>query len=358
MARGFNAWQCVHCGEVRAEHDILFGTVPPERIAQWRPECVYCRAPPLVDHFAGVRLPSRQRTPGSASPRLGTPAVAGAGSTTGSLGATSPRLSPLRPPGTAPASPTGGLGSTLASTLPSRPATAATATAFAPHVRRQDDHLLRRDLCSRTLRSGGRAVRLRELGPEGGRPKQHAFGPFGHKLPPSPTLADAGGAHTARAFGARPGSSSAAPLVPKQPTSPRAYPPPGLNISGGPRSHAPQHAHRRIRAKPAPPTRASEFTPKLDRAMMLKLLRETNMTRTELYRLFNRFKALCQLSGTPGSINKQNFRNGVSSLAFEDDTFVDRVFSLLDEECVGRRAPHQRRRACTRRRGRCPPCHR
>ena len=28
------------------------------------------------------------------------------------------------------------------------------------------------------------------------------------------------------------------------------------------------------------------------------------MTRTELYRLFNRFKALCQLSGTPGSINK------------------------------------------------------
>ena len=55
-----------------------------------------------------------------------------------------------------------------------------------------------------------------------------------------------------------------------------------------------------------------------------QLLHETNMTRTELFRLFNRFKALCQLSGTPGSINKQNFRDGVSSLAFEDDTFVNR----------------------------------
>jgi len=69
--------------------------------------------------------------------------------------------------------------------------------------------------------------------------------------------------------------------------------------------------------------------------MMLKLLRETNMTRTELYRLFNRFKALCQLSGTPGSINKRNFKDGVSSLAFEDDAFVDRVFALLDEDQSG-----------------------
>jgi len=69
--------------------------------------------------------------------------------------------------------------------------------------------------------------------------------------------------------------------------------------------------------------------------MMQKLLNETNMTRNELYRLFNRFKALCQLSGTPGSINKENFRDGVSSLAFEDETFVDRVFGLLDDDGSG-----------------------
>ena len=55
------------------------------------------------------------------------------------------------------------------------------------------------------------------------------------------------------------------------------------------------------------------------------------MTRTELYRLFNRFKALCLLSGTPGFINKEMFKDGVSSLAFEDDHFVDRVFEILDE---------------------------
>ena len=37
------------------------------------------------------------------------------------------------------------------------------------------------------------------------------------------------------------------------------------------------------------------FAPKLDRNMMQELLQDTNMTRTELYRLFNRFKALCQV---------------------------------------------------------------
>ena len=59
------------------------------------------------------------------------------------------------------------------------------------------------------------------------------------------------------------------------------------------------------------------------------------MTRTELYRLFNRFKALCQLSGTPGRCSKKIFKDGVSSLAFEDDEFVDRVFNLLDENGSG-----------------------
>jgi len=69
--------------------------------------------------------------------------------------------------------------------------------------------------------------------------------------------------------------------------------------------------------------------------MLQGLLRETNMTRTELFRLFNRFKALCQLSGTPGSIDKKTFKEGVSSLAFEDDAFVDRIFQLLDEDGSG-----------------------
>ena len=42
-----------------------------------------------------------------------------------------------------------------------------------------------------------------------------------------------------------------------------------------------------------------------------------------------------QLSGTPGSIDKKTFKEGVSSLIFEDDTFVDRVFTLLDDDHGG-----------------------
>ena len=77
------------------------------------------------------------------------------------------------------------------------------------------------------------------------------------------------------------------------------------------------------------------FAPKLDKPMLKRLLQETSMTRTELFRLFNRFKALCQISGTPGSIDKKTFKEGVSSLAFEDDTFVDRIFQLLDDDGGG-----------------------
>lgn len=77
------------------------------------------------------------------------------------------------------------------------------------------------------------------------------------------------------------------------------------------------------------------FAPKLDRQKLSELLSDTNMTRSELYRLFNRFKALCQLSGTPGSINKKTFKEGVSSLAFEDEAFVNRVFYLLDKDSSG-----------------------
>lgn len=81
--------------------------------------------------------------------------------------------------------------------------------------------------------------------------------------------------------------------------------------------------------------RPDGFSPKLTRAMLRQLLQDTNMTRTELYRLYNRFKALCVLSGTPGHISKTQFKDGVSSLAFEDDVFVDRVFNLLDENNSG-----------------------
>ena len=90
--------------------------------------------------------------------------------------------------------------------------------------------------------------------------------------------------------------------------------------------------HRRRRP---PRRRGDKFSPRLTPEMLRSLLTQTNMTRTELYRLFNRFKALCKLSGTPGSISKETFKDGVSSLAFEDDVFVDRVFQLLDEDSSG-----------------------
>jgi len=85
----------------------------------------------------------------------------------------------------------------------------------------------------------------------------------------------------------------------------------------------------------APPPFGSFFAEKMDRKQMKELLQTTNMTRAEIYRLFNRFKALCQLSGTPGSIGKTTFKEGVSSLFFEDDAFVDRVFNLLDADGSG-----------------------
>ena len=37
------------------------------------------------------------------------------------------------------------------------------------------------------------------------------------------------------------------------------------------------------------------FEPKLERSMLKDLLSQTTMSRSELYRLFNRFKALCQV---------------------------------------------------------------
>lgn len=137
-----------------------------------------------------------------------------------------------------------------------------------------------------------------------------------------------------------------------QPSSPRSGSPMGpalttgngrrcrvasrLNAGGGRDDSAATLARRRD-PRPRAMQHAENvfFAPKLERPVLNELLQTTNMTRTELYKLFSRFKALCQLSGTPGSIDKKTFKEGVSSLAFEDDAFVDRVFALLDEDGSG-----------------------
>ena len=328
--QGHNEWQCVHCHQWRPAAKIVWGTVAPEHIDIWRPECTLCRtAPPLDLELPSLMGVSNRSMGRATTPRLGTPRLGTPGSS-GSPRAVTAHLSPLQQ---RPISPQGALSITT-STLNSRPTTAA--STYPPHARAESEYAMRSDLCSRTLR-GGKAVRLRELGTEGKRPRQHAFGPFCHRLPPSPMSADADALVPEWSDPSR----VSTPLHHAAP-SPNAtmvpVPPLGSSrksMSGPAQSPRRGHANYVIRAKPAPPMKGSEFKPKLDRVMMRKLLHETNMTRTELYRLFNRFKALCQLSGTPGSINKKNFKDGVSSLAFEDDTFVDRVFDLLDEDSSG-----------------------
>lgn len=63
-----------------------------------------------------------------------------------------------------------------------------------------------------------------------------------------------------------------------------------------------------------------------------ELIHSTNYTERELYKLFNRFKALAALSSTPTGIDKDTFRRGVPMLSVEDNLFVDRVFEVLDED--------------------------
>jgi hypothetical protein len=116
-----------------------------------------------------------------------------------------------------------------------------------------------------------------------------------------------------------------APL--RRPMPPRA----GREILTEPASAA-NGAH----AKPPSPRKDQTKVPRrpsllgpgfMDTAMLRRLLRETSMSRTELFTLFNRFKALCKLSGsTTSSIDKKTFKDGVATLAFEDDTFADRIF--------------------------------
>mmetsp|Transcript_17104 Transcript_17104/g.36699 ORF Transcript_17104/g.36699 Transcript_17104/m.36699 type:complete len:398 (+) Transcript_17104:433-1626(+) len=107
----------------------------------------------------------------------------------------------------------------------------------------------------------------------------------------------------------------------------------GGHTSSACRSHGSGRGNGRAPGR-APP-HSHSYSPKLDHERMQALLKETAMTRTELFRLFNRFKALCKMSGTPGAIDKKTFKEGVSSLAFEDDAFVDRIFKLLDEDGSG-----------------------
>ncbi len=63
-----------------------------------------------------------------------------------------------------------------------------------------------------------------------------------------------------------------------------------------------------------------------------KLTQETQYHRRELLILFNRFKALCSMAGTPNGIDKETFRKGVPLLSVEDDLFVNRVFACLDTD--------------------------
>jgi Ca2+-binding EF-hand superfamily protein len=65
------------------------------------------------------------------------------------------------------------------------------------------------------------------------------------------------------------------------------------------------------------------------------LLRQTNYNRRELYVIYVRFKALCALSPSPRGIDKITFKKGVSRLAVEDEMFVNRVFSLVDDDGSG-----------------------
>lgn len=66
-----------------------------------------------------------------------------------------------------------------------------------------------------------------------------------------------------------------------------------------------------------------------------RLLKKTNYNRRELYVIYVRFKALCALSPSPHGIDKRTFKKGVARLAVEDDRFVNRVFSLVDDDGSG-----------------------
>lgn len=79
----------------------------------------------------------------------------------------------------------------------------------------------------------------------------------------------------------------------------------------------------------------SELHGFLSQKNIKSLLKQTNYNRRELYVIYVRFKALCALSPTPHGIDKHTFKKGVARLAVEDDRFVNRVFSLVDDDGSG-----------------------
>jgi hypothetical protein len=79
----------------------------------------------------------------------------------------------------------------------------------------------------------------------------------------------------------------------------------------------------------------SELHGFLSQKNIKQLLKQTNYNRRELYVIYVRFKALCALSPTPHGIDKHTFKKGVARLAVEDDRFVNRVFSLVDDDGSG-----------------------
>ncbi|ETW01097.1 hypothetical protein H310_06714 [Aphanomyces invadans] len=65
------------------------------------------------------------------------------------------------------------------------------------------------------------------------------------------------------------------------------------------------------------------------------LMADTGFSRAELYTMWCRFKALCSLSKSPKGVDLDTFRRGVPLLSIEDTLFVDRVFSILDDDKSG-----------------------
>ncbi|CAK9035172.1 Calcineurin B-like protein 10 (SOS3-like calcium binding protein 8) (SCaBP8) [Durusdinium trenchii] len=89
------------------------------------------------------------------------------------------------------------------------------------------------------------------------------------------------------------------------------------------------------RRKPHPTSEVSNIHGFLLQQDIAELVKTTQYTRRELFVLFNRFKALSALSANPAGIDKEAFRKGVPLLSVEDDLFVDRVFTVLDEDGSG-----------------------
>lgn len=65
------------------------------------------------------------------------------------------------------------------------------------------------------------------------------------------------------------------------------------------------------------------------------LMEQTGYSRTELYALWARFKALCSISRVPEGIDRDTFHRGLPQLSVEDDFFIDRVFTILDADGSG-----------------------